>query len=40
MSNYSVYMDTPNGERIELPVTVRDITEADDILWDGNFELP
>lgn len=40
MSNYYVYMDTPNGERIELPATMRDITEADNPLWDGNFELP
>lgn len=40
MSNYYVYMDTPNGERIELPATMRDITEEDNPLWDGNFELP
>lgn len=40
MSNYSVYMDTPNGERIELPATMPDITEADNPPWDGNFELP
>ena len=39
MSNYYVYMDTPNGERIELPATMRDITEAANPLWEGNNEL-
>ena len=34
MSNYYVYMDTPNGERIELPATMPDVEEVPGPLSD------
>lgn len=40
MSGYTAYLELPSGERIELPATMPDITEADSPLWDGKFELP
>lgn len=40
MSGYTAYLELPSGERIELPETMPDITEADSRLWDGKFELP
>ena len=40
MNNYTAYMDTPNGERIELPATMPDVEEVPETLCDGKFELP
>ena len=40
MSGCAAYLELPSGERIELPATMPDITEADSPLWDGKFELP
>ena len=39
MNNYTVYMDTPNGERIEVPATMPDVEEVPEPLCDGKFEL-
>ena len=40
MNGCTAYMDTPNGERIELPATMPDVEEVPGPICDGKFELP
>lgn len=40
MNKCTVYMDLPNGERIELPATMPDVEEVPGLICDGKFELP
>lgn len=40
MNGYTAYMETPNGELIELPATMPDVEEVPGPICDGKFELP
>lgn len=40
MNGCTAYMDTPNGERIELQATMPDVEEVPGPICDGKFELP
>ena len=40
MNKCTVYLDLPNGERIELPAAMPDVEEVPGPICDGTFELP